>query len=143
MTGTKAPDILSITQENSEKYLSELVSEGLILIYRYIQVGGCRPCYEEQIRLTQEIFTDSPQSVAILASYDSNRDFFISIRGKGLRVPIYHIPLNAFDWRVERYNAPYFFVLHPCLRISNIFVPNEREPELTIRYLESIKRLLQ
>ena len=111
--------------------------------YRYMQAGGCRPCYEEQIRLLQEVFKNIPQSAAILASYSSRRDFLISARDNVLETPIFHIPLGVFDWQFEQSSIPYFFALHPCLRISNIFVPNEHEPELTRRYLESIKRLLQ
>ena len=143
MTGEKAPDVLCISPEGYEKYLSVLLNEQTVLIYRYIQVGGCRPCYEAQIELIQRVFQDSAQSVVILASYNSRRDFFVSIRGQQLGVPIYHIPIDAFTWQAERYSAPYFFVLHPNMRISNIFVPDERKPELTVRYLESIKRLLQ
>ena len=143
MTGVAAPDILSTSPEGNENYISALLNGRAVLVYRYIQAGGCRPCYEAQIELIQEVFEDSPQSVVVLASYNSRSDFFISIRGQGLGVPIYHIPLDAFDWQVERYNAPYFFVLHPNMRISNVFVPHEREPELSRQYLESIKRLLQ
>ena len=144
MTGLKAPpDVVCITRDNDEKYLSELTNGRAILIYRYMQAGGCRPCYEEQIRLLQEIFKNIPQSTAILASYSSRRDFRISARDNVSEILMLYIPSNAFDWQFEQSSIPYFFVLHPCLRISNIFVPNKHEPELTRRYLESIKRLLQ
>ena len=143
MTGTKAPDVLCISPEDYEKYLSALLNGRTVLVYRYIQVGGCRPCYEAQIELIQREFQDSAQSVVILASYNSRRDFFLSIRGQELGVPIYLIPIDAFTWQAEELNTPYFFVLHSNMRISNIFVPDVREPELTVRYLESIRRLLQ
>jgi len=143
MTGRKATNAVCVTQDNDEKYLPELLKGSPILIYRYTQVGGCRPCYEAQIRLIQEIFKYIPQSVAILATYNNKRDFFITARSNVSEVSMFHIPSNAFDWQFEELGIPYFFVLHPCFRISNIFVPNEHEPELTRRYLESIKRLLQ
>ena len=142
VTGQKAPDVLLAARNDVRKHLSELMNGSSILFYRYTR-NNCLPCYEEHIRLIQEIFSDFHQRMIILASYHNRRDFLVSVRNRNLEIPIYHIPLNAFDWRMERYNAPYFFVLHPCLRISNIFVPNEHYPELTIQYLESIKRLLQ
>ena len=143
MTGKKAPDIICVTRDDDEKYLSELFNGNPILIYRYTEVGGCRPCYERQIRLIQDIFKNIPQRVAILASYDSTIDFLISIRNKTAKTSIFYIPSNAFNWQFEQSGIPYYFVLHPCMRISNIYVPDEREPELSRRYLESIKRLLQ
>ena len=142
MTGEKAPNTLCITQNGDEKYLSELMKEKLILIFRYTQISN-PSCYEEQIRLIQDIFKDIPHRVVILASYFEISDFLFSLRDRVLEIPIYYIPFDGFDWQAEGYNIPYFFVLHPCLRISNIFVPNKQKPELTIRYLESIKRLLQ
>ena len=143
MTGKKVPDIVGITRDNDEKYLSELLNGRPILIYRYTQVGGCRPCYERQIRLIQEIFKNSLQSVVILATYGNRRDFRISAGNNVSGIPMFHISADAFDWQFEQSGIPYYFVLHPCMRISNIYVPNEREPELSRQYLESIKRLLQ
>ena len=143
LTGRKVADVVCITQDDNEKYLSKLMNGRPILIYRYTQAGGCRPCYEEQIRLIQEIFKDIPQRVAILATYDSRRRFLISAMSQALKIPMFHTPSNAFDWQFEQSGIPYFFVLHPCMRISNIYVPNEREPELSRQYLESIKRLLR
>lgn len=145
MTGKKATDVLSVAQNGDEKYLSELMNGRSILIYRfrYVQAGGCRPCYEAQMQLIREVFSNSPQSVAILATYGSRRDFLISTRNNVSEIPMFHIPTGTFDWQFDALGAPYFFVLHPCMRISNIYVPDAREPELSRRYLESIKRLLQ
>lgn len=143
MTGKKALDILRVTQNGDERYLSDLMNGSPILIYRYTQVGGCRPCYEAQIRLIREIFKDTPQRVVILASYQNIREFLFSARTIATEIPMFHISANAFNWQFEQFNIPYFFVLHPCMRISNILVPNEHHPELTRRYLKSIKRLLQ
>jgi hypothetical protein len=137
MTGTKAPNTVCVSQRREEKHLSELVGGEPALIYRYTQ-QNCTPCYEDQIRLLQEIFRDSPRSVKILSSYQ-NRDF---VRNRGLEIPFYHIPFTAFDWQVERYNVPYYFVLYPNMKISNIYIPNEHEPELNRQYLEGIKRFL-
>ena len=93
--------------------------------------------------MIQEVFYSAHDLVVVLASYSSRRDFLISAQNHNLNSPLLLIPPNAFDWWFEQSNIPYFFVLHPNMRISNIFVPDERYPELTIRYLESIKRLLQ
>ena len=142
MTGRKISDVVCVTRNDDEKFLSELTNGLPILIYRYTQ-GGCLPCYEEQIRLIQEIFKDIPQQVVILSSYFDRFSFLFSMRDRDLDVSIFRIPFDTFDRQFEGLGIPYFFVLHPCLRISNIFVPNEHEPELTRRYLESIKRLLQ
>ena len=142
MIGQQALNIVCIAANANEKHLSELINEQPILIYRYAQ-NNCTPCYEAQVPLIQELFKEIPQRVVILASYHNWRGFLVSARNNVSEIPIYHIPFDAFDWQMEQYNVPYFFVLHPNMRISNIFVPGEREPELTIRYLESIKRLLQ
>jgi hypothetical protein len=144
MTGKTAPDVLCITPNGNEKYFSELLNEKPMLIYRYSlgDGGACTPCYEEQIHLLKEYFQETPQLVSVLASYRNQRDFIMIKRGVDLGVPIYHVPSDAFDWALEEISIPYYFVLYPNMKISNIYVPNEHEPELNRQYLESIKRLL-
>ena len=71
MTGLQAPDVVGVTRDNEEILLSDLLNNNPILIYRYTQSGGCRPCYEAQIQLMQEVFKEIPHRAVILATYNT------------------------------------------------------------------------
>ena len=141
MIGEKVSDILCVAQSGDGKYLSELMNGKTILIYRYTH-SHCAPCYEEQIYLLQEIFKDFPQVVGILSSYLNRMDFLLFMRGKTLEVPIYQVSFNSFDWIMEDYDVPYYFVLHSDMKISHIYIPNKAYPESNKQYLEGVKRFL-
>ena len=143
MTGLHAPYISytksdDLSKENS---LSELVKNKPLLIYRYSDVN-CVSCYENEIKTLQESFSDLLESAVILCSYQSDRDLRTFRRLNIIKLPLYCISFDAFTWTVEDYGNPYYFVLHPNMKISHIYVPDKRYPELNKQYLEGVKRFL-
>ena len=60
-----------------------------------------------------------------------------------IELPIFRIPQDALDWEIEEHNVPYYFVLHPNLTVSHIYIPDKYFPELNKNYLESIKIFLK
>ena len=57
-----------------------------------------------------------------------------------IELPFYRIPQDAFDWIFEDYGSPYYFVLHPGLTVSHIYVPDRTFPGLNKAYIESVKQ---
>ena len=127
---------------NSNQFsLSELSTTNPILIYRYSELN-CNTCYETETILLKSIFEHYQNKVVILCSYEMKQHFITFKRINRISFPIYRISKDAFDWELEEYSEPYYFVLHSDMRVSRIYMPNINYPELNKQYLEGIKRFL-
>ena len=127
---------------SKQHFLSDLINWKPVLIYRYSELN-CNTCYETEIDLLHKLFAENKQRMIILCSYKMKQYFLMFKRMNKILLPIYRIPQNSFSWEMEDYGSPYYFVLHPDMKISHIFVTDKEYPELNKQYLESVKRLLQ
>ena len=59
-----------------------------------------------------------------------------------IKIPTYFIPSDTLNWKAEESGKPYYFVLHPDMKISHIYVPDKNFPEQNKHYLEGVKRFL-
>jgi hypothetical protein len=141
MAGLIAPDVFCIKSSTEENLLSEMVKDQPLLIYRYTH-KNCNTCYLEELKALQEDFPDCFDFISVLCSYQSDKELLIHKRTHKIKLSLYNVPFDAFNWIVEDYNEPYYFVLHPNMKISNIYVPNKAYPEMNKMYLEGIKRFL-
>ena len=143
MTGLKAPDVLysKTKKDPKEKYLSELVRQKPLLIYRYADIN-CSDCYEIELKALQAEFAGTPELAIVLCSYRMDQEFIVFKKLNQIKLPLYRVDSDAFDWIIESYGNPYYFVLHPDMKISHIYVPNKVFPDLNKQYLEGVKRFL-
>ena len=141
MTGLIAPDILYSELNKDDKRLSDIAKKRHILIYRFSD-RNCSTCFQEELKSLLRILPENCDFVKVLCSYQSPRDLQIFKNDNAINLPAYLIPYNAFDWLVEEKNKPYYFVLHPDMKISHIYVPDVRYPELNKQYIEGVMRLL-
>ena len=143
MTGKTFPNVLCIDNIKEEKKLTEIGKGKSILIFRYtVTVNNCSKCHEDEIKFLQEVFDDTPESTVILCSYIFTQDNLAPQRGNNMKINIYNIPFDAFDREIEDLNKPYYFVLHPDMKVSHIFVPNNGLPEMSKQYLGGVKKYL-
>jgi hypothetical protein len=140
MNGLRAPEASCFKHRKDSTLLSKLVKTKPVLVLRYSSTN-CNTCYEKALNDMTDVFGETVQSTIVLCSYLVERDFLIFKRVNQIKYPIYRIESDAFDWTVESYNIPYYFVLHPDMKISNVYIPNKSFPEMNGAYLESIKRL--
>jgi len=127
--------------EANQHSLSDLVLLNPVLIYRFSE-SNCGICYETELAWLQVFFAEDKQKAAILSSH-KDRKYFVSFkRINRIELPIFRISLDALDWIVESYKKPYYFVLHPDLTVSDIYVPDMAFPELKKQYLEKVKKFL-
>ena len=141
ITAITFPNVFCIDNSKEEKKLTEIVKGKSKLIFRYT-VNNCSKCHEDEIKLLQEVFDDTPESAIILCSYLVIKDFLVFKRVNALKISIYNILFDAFDKEIEELNKPYYFVLHPNMKVSHIFVPNNGFPEMSKQYLEGVKKYL-
>lgn len=147
MLGERAPNLLCTRRNSERKPLSEFVPIKPLLIYRYTDVK-CSTCSQnetgtELIEL-KNMFSDMPDLALILSSSYAIKDLliFAKMSDIDIPIPIYYTSLNAFDWIAEDNDNSYFFVLHPDMKISHIYVPDKKFPDLNRQYLEGVKRFL-
>ena len=143
MTGLKAPEVHCEESQNERRDLSYMVKDKPLLIYRF-EGSNCTPCLEDILKelLIQLSNSIDPDNVRMLVSRLTGRELKSFKRTHNIQIPIYIIPDESFDWIAEKNNRPYFFVLHPDMKISHIYVPNKDFPELNKQYLEDVKSFL-
>ena len=141
MTGLSAPDVLCEERKNETKLLSELVKFKPLLIYRFTELH-CNTCYETEIEALQAAFPDTSNLVSIICSYHIERDFIIFKKMNEIKIPLYRIEMDTLKWPAEKYSNPYYFVLHPDMKISHVYIPNKIYPEVNRQYLENVKHFL-
>ena len=141
MTGLIAPDVLCAEYRKDSILLSTMAKEKPVLIFRFTE-QGCTPCYVEELNALQQILPENVDYVIILCSYHKDKDLMILKNTHKLQLPAYLIRFDAFDWVAEESQKAYYFILHPDMKISHIYVPNKDYPELNKQYLEGVIRFL-
>jgi peroxiredoxin len=141
MTGMKVPDVSCFERKSTLVSLSELVKSKPMLICWFSELH-CSSCTTLALTTLQEEFADKPELALVLCSYRLESSYFIFRRMNKIKFPIYSIPMDVFNWNAETIDKPYYFVLHPDMKISHVYVPDQEFPEYNKRYLEMIKRLL-
>ena len=141
MTGLVATNILCIEGDKYNHLLSDIVKQRPVLIYRFSE-NSCNPCYIEELDYLQSILTEKCNYIHLLCSYKYPRDLLVLRKSNNIKLPACLIPFDSFEWIAEESNKPYYFVLHPNMKISHIYVPDTDFPELNKQYLEGVKRFL-
>jgi len=141
-TGTRIENLECQTEDGRQVRLSDMVENGPVLVYRYADIN-CNVCIEAEIEVLHKNFKGQEDRVLLLCSYQLDRDFLIFKKINKIRFPFCRIPKDALKWGVEKPNNPYCFVLHPDLKVSNVFVPDKSFPNMNELYLQGIKRLIE
>ena len=126
---------------SNEVPLSKLASQSPLLIFRFSELN-CSSCYETELFSLHDFFSTKNRQIAILGSYRERRHYIMFKRGNRIELPFYRIPHDAFDWTLEDYGSPYYFILHPDMTVSHIYIPDQVFPELNKQYLERVKNFL-
>ena len=145
MTGLRAQEIFCIESYSEGNLLSVMAKNKPILIYRFTK-QSCEKCYIDALTELQNEIQDgisaNPDFVKVFCSHETEREILILKRTHKFSFPIYRIPPDAFKWVAEESSKPYYFLVHPDMKISHIYVPDSNYPELNKQYLEGVKRLI-
>jgi len=145
MTGLMSQDMFCRITTSEGRLLSEMAKEKPVLIYRFTS-SSCEVCYiDALLELEKEIqkeFLENRDYVKVLCSLQTERELMILRRTYKFSYPIYTISYDAFKWIAEESHKPYYFVLHPDMKISHIYVPDKNYSELNKQYLEGVNRFL-
>jgi len=139
MNGLEAPDVFCTERLKEGCFLSEMVKNRNLLIYRFSD-NSCNPCYQEELDSLQKILPENCDFIKVLCSFKTTKDLLIFKITNNIELPIYLIPFDSFKWIAEDDDKPYYFILHQNMKISNIYVPDRNFPELNKQYLEGVMR---
>lgn len=78
--------------------------------------------------------------VVVLAQYANIRDYKNFVRINNIKHSIYQLQDSLC--KADELSIPYLFVLEDNMTISNFFLPRKEYPQVTEKYLESIKNIL-
>ena len=141
MSGLTTPDILYSEYRKEMKHLSEVVKDRPLLIYRFTS-SNCNKCYIEDLQNLQMQFSNNYDIVSALCSHRNERDLLILLKTYSIELSVFLIKHDSFNWIAEEEFKPYYFVLHPNMKISHIYVPDRNFPELNKQYIEGVRRFL-
>ena len=143
MNGINAPDV-SYLEDVHEKKIVELAKDKPVLICIY--KIECSMCEKDELKELHSIFNDTIENIEnvyILCSNFIRREVYVYTKKNHLNISVYGIsPTGSFDWIAEEYNKPYYFVLHPDMRISHFYLPDKKYPIINKQYLEGVKSYL-
>jgi hypothetical protein len=109
------------------------------LIFKYSELN-CNVCIDSQIIIVKKLANIiSPQKIIFLSSYNQNSNLYRFKRLNSIKSEIYNIH-DGLGLNIDTLNVPYYFIMSPECRISNVFIPDKMDMEMTIRYIETIKR---
>jgi len=140
LSGRQLANITCMDSARNMFSLSDLTDKSTLIFH--FSEHHCGVCYEDEIRMLQAFFADNFHSILILCSYESYRSFMFFLRMNQIRFPVYRIEHRVIEWELNEYGYPYYFVLHPDMKISHIYIPNKAYPESNKQYLEGVKRFL-
>ncbi len=109
------------------------------LVFRY-SVMNCGACVNQEIENIRRLSTEHKIDgrIIFIAYYKYLRNEIIAYRSMDLGIPIYIVPNNNLCLEIERYNIPYYFTINLDFIISNTFIPERINPNLTDQYLETM-----
>lgn len=125
-------------ENGDEIMLKSLAGNSSKFVLRYSELH-CSSCVEKQVALFNKVINViGEDNVLILSSYTNNRDLLLFKRMNQIKLPVYNIKDADLGIPAEGANSPIFFVLSKNLKISNVFLPLEYDPDLTQQYHEKI-----
>jgi hypothetical protein len=112
-----------------------------ILMLR-IKETSCQTCVSSELDNMKE-FKNNGIKCVLLATYKQSVIDKL-LRAKGCKdITVFHVPNDCLydNWYIEKFESPYYFVLHHNKKVSDFFLPEKTKPELTDYYIKSVASL--
>ena len=139
--GKLNPDLPVISITNDTSAIADIIGQGkLVFMFRKV---NCNVCVSKEVQLLNK-YTEKfgKKNIVILATVDYVRYLISFEKVNNLKMPIYYLEHDLAKTIIGDYNKPFYCMVDSDLNISNIFIPDEENPELTVKYFELIKSIL-
>jgi hypothetical protein len=133
-------EILVADSDGKELFLQKVI-EKPVLVLRYFDVN-CTSCYEISLGCFKD-FSSSfrPGQAIFLADYKNLRDLYHFFRSLGFKCNYYNTNGAKINLPIEDAKVPYAFIIDKDFHVNNVFVIDNRRPELFKSYLISINNI--
>jgi hypothetical protein len=133
--------LMPLVDNTESSIFSERKKPTLIL---RIKETYCSSCVDEEMKMANLFKDVLKDDFCIMVSQSSSRFIKRLFLKSRMELPYEEIPFNLLsDFEFEKFESPYYFLLHPDLHISNIYVPVKELPKLTVEYIEDVKKLIK
>jgi hypothetical protein len=113
-----------------------------IMILR-IKETYCSSCVDMEMKMVNLFIEVLKDDLYIIVSQSSDRFIRRLFLKNKMKLPYEEIPFNLLsDFEFEKFESPYYFLLHKDLHISNIYVSAKELPKLTEEYIKDVKKLI-
>lgn len=108
-----------------------------VLCFRFKETD-CDACISRIQRILTSGSKRFPQkSIIILSGYRNVRHFYAYAQTINSSIDVYNV--DSLPISLDNKSMPFFFVLTREKKVQNVFLPNEKDPDLTIRYMDIIR----
>lgn len=131
--------IISVTGDTS--VISEIIdNRKIVFIFNKI---NCNVCVSREVHLLNKYLEEfGKKNVIVFAEGDYLRYLISFQKVNNLEIPIFFIKAELQKLIIGDLNKPFYCTIDTNLNVSNIFIPNEKNPEATIKYFKVIKNLI-
>ena len=100
----------------------------------------CNSCYESQLEILSDICKDFSKLIIVADNDDNLRKINLLIKKYNIDSQLYKLSTEHLPLPVDSLRKPYFYVLDNSMIPQNIFIPNKKFPNLSIKYINQIFR---
>ncbi|WP_147679226.1 hypothetical protein [Algibacter pacificus] len=130
----KTKDIFLENEQDAKVKLSSLVKDNNTLVFRFTELN-CNLCYDAVFKVLEKF---KNEKILIISSFKTKRDFhlFKEDLNLGNKINIYNNSSFDFNKNLDNFHVPYFFILNQSMRLSNIFMPEKKDPNTIVKYID-------
>ncbi len=114
--------------------LSEIVNDGEKVFFRF-SMTQCNSCYESQFEILRDMRKDLSRLIIIADVDDNLKKIALITERYDITSPLYKLTTKYLPIPIDSLRKPYFYILNKDMIPRNLFIPNKKIPNLSIRYI--------
>lgn len=118
--------------------LNSVLEDRPLLVLRFEEVQ-CSDCVDQQIAFLKEMPEEIRVKIVLFGNYQRDRTMKIFKDINKIEFPVYNLDLSPSSF--QNMHVPFYFTIDEDNVVSDVFVPIVDFPELTKKYLESIRQM--
>lgn len=111
-----------------------------VLVLRFCE-DHCGICIDNELYMLRKHMNDCASNVILLTSY--SLDLFPKIGTiKKIKYLVYNVGRDVFNWPIEGFNSPYYFILYPNGKVGDFYLPDKGYSESGREYLVGVRKII-
>jgi hypothetical protein len=129
-----------LDDENKNILLKDHLKKSYKLIFRFDD-SSCNPCIQRELHNIADLEkVVGHDKILIIAGYEDHRKIQVILNNLNIKSKLLCISRNQKLTKFDKgYIVPYLFTLNTDMRITKMFIPLEKDDDLSAKYFEFIK----